>query len=585
VKRLYPLLFISVLIYWGCDEQDTTPPTVTITFPQNNSSVFEIVSITCISSDNEGVEKVELWVNGVTTGLTDNSEPYSFDWNTTTLEDGNYTIIIRSYDTNDNTTDSEPVVLTVDNSLSVPNGGNITSVTYTTTEMTVEWEQSSDGDFKDYKLLYSETESGNKDTIQTYTDKTITSHSITDFDPLIENWFWVQVTDTLGLSSIGTGMTNEIESTPPTQIDTPSVTYDLIEMVITWGQSNDYDFLSYELLYSETQSGEQTSIITITDVNTTSYTITDFNPLEERWYWIRVTDYWNLTTMSNGYMVLDSPPTPSVLYPITYDDGFQISWSQNNNDDFVSYKLYESLSEDMSNWTLVYETNDRTNISFDLTLEVLKYYQIIVEDIWGLQSISNIEIGDYDVELWGNSYSVLNTTELDLSNNQLTGSIPPEIGNLTNLTQLYLYNNQLTGSIPPEIGDMTNLTYSGFYNNQLTGSIPSEIGNLTNLTYLDLWNNELTGSIPPEIGNLTNLVSLSFYNNQLTGSIPPEIGNLTNLRHLYLYNNQLTGEIPESICNLVENNCSISISNNQFCPPYPSCIEDYVGDQDTSDCD
>jgi hypothetical protein len=451
--------------------------------------------------------------------------------------------------------------------------------------MMVEWEQSSDGDFKDYKLLYSETESGNKDTIQTYTDKTITSHSITDFDPLIENWFWVQVTDTLGLSSIGTGMTNEIESTPPTQIDTPSVTYDLIEMVITWGQSNDYDFLSYELLYSETQSGEQTSIITITDVNTTSYTITDFNPLEERWYWIRVTDYWNLTTMSNGYMVLDSPPTPSVLYPITYDDGFQISWSQNNNDDFVSYKLYESLSEDMSNWTLVYETNDRTNISFDLTLEVLKYYQIIVEDIWGLQSISNIEIGDYDVELWGNSYSVLNTTELDLSNNQLTGSIPPEIGNLTNLTQLYLYNNQLTGSIPPEIGDMTNLTYSGFYNNQLTGSIPSEIGNLTNLTYLDLWNNELTGSIPPEIGNLTNLVSLSFYNNQLTGSIPPEIGNLTNLRHLYLYNNQLTGEIPESICNLVENNCSISISNNQLCPPYPTCIEYYVGNQDTSDCD
>jgi hypothetical protein len=27
------------------------------------------------------------------------------------------------------------------------------------------------------------------------------------------------------------------------------------------------------------------------------------------------------------------------------------------------------------------------------------------------------------------------------------------------------------------------------------------------------------------------------------------------------------------------------ISNNQLCPPYPSCIEDYVGEQDTSDCD
>ena len=34
----------------------------------------------------------------------------------------------------------------------------------------------------------------------------------------------------------------------------------------------------------------------------------------------------------------------------------------------------------------------------------------------------------------------------------------------------------------------------------------------------------------------------------------------------------------------IDNNCDLSITNNQLCPPYPSCIEDYVGDQDTSDC-
>jgi hypothetical protein len=90
-----------------------------------------------------------------------------------------------------------------------PTVSNITSVTFTLTEMTVEWEESTDGDFKDYKVLYSESENSNKDTIQTYTDKTITSHVIIDFDPLVENWFWVQVTDTMGLSSIGTGMVNK----------------------------------------------------------------------------------------------------------------------------------------------------------------------------------------------------------------------------------------------------------------------------------------------------------------------------------------------------------------------------------------
>jgi len=88
-----------------------------------------------------------------------------------------------------------------------------------------------------------------------------------------------------------------------------------------------------------------------------------------------------------------------------------------------------------------------------------------------------------------------------------------------------------------------------------------------------------------EVYSVEDTDSLDLSNNQLTGSIPPEIGNLTNLEYLYLYNNQLTGVIPESICNLVENNCYIEFSNNQLCPPYPSCIEDNVGTQDTSDCD
>ena len=116
MKRLYPLLFISVLIYWGCEdevEQDTIPPTVTITSPQDGSTVSDSITITCISSDNEGVEKVELWVNGVSTGVTDNTEPYSLEWNTITYDGGSYGITVRSYDTSGNTNDSEPITLVV----------------------------------------------------------------------------------------------------------------------------------------------------------------------------------------------------------------------------------------------------------------------------------------------------------------------------------------------------------------------------------------------------------------------------------------------------------------------------------------
>ena len=87
--------------------------------------------------------------------------------------------------------------------------------------------------------------------------------------------------------------------------------------------------------------------------------------------------------------------------------------------------------------------------------------------------------------------------------------------------------------------------------------------------------------------SVENTTELDLYNNQLTGSIPPEIGNLTNLTSLIFSGNQLTGGIPESICDLNidwNNSDYFWISNNQLCPPYSSCIEDYVGEQDTSDC-
>jgi hypothetical protein len=56
---------------------------------------------------------------------------------------------------------------------------------------------------------------------------------------------------------------------------------------------------------------------------------------------------------------------------------------------------------------------------------------------------------------------------------------------------------------------------------------------------------------------------------------------------LFLFDNELTGEIPESVCDLDINwshSGYFNISNNQLCPPYPSCIENYVGEQDTTNC-
>ena len=191
-----------------------------------------------------------------------------------------------------------------------------------------------------------------------------------------------------------------------------------------------------------------------------------------------------------------------------------------------------------------------------------------------------------EVELWGDCYSIENTDSLNLaSSNQVKGLIPPEIGNLTNLTYLTLLGNGLTGPIPPEIGNLTKLIKLNLGTNQLTGSLPPEIGNLANLTHLMLNVNQLTGEIPSEIGKLTNLEGLGLAYSQFSGEIPPEVGNLNNLTGLNLSFNQLTGKIPESICDIFPNlSFLFSVSNNQLCPPYPSCIENYVGQQNTTNC-
>jgi hypothetical protein len=143
-----------------------------------------------------------------------------------------------------------------------------------------------------------------------------------------------------------------------------------------------------------------------------------------------------------------------------------------------------------------------------------------------------------------------NITAINLRNNQLTGSIPPELGNLSNLQSLLLHVNQLSGDIPAELANLANLQAIILEFNQLTGTIPIQLGNLASLIVLDLQGNQLRGNIPTELGNLTDLEQLDLRNNQLTGNIPAEIENLSNLLGLALDDNQLSGDIPPELGNL-----------------------------------
>ena len=160
---------------------------------------------------------------------------------------------------------------------------------------------------------------------------------------------------------------------------------------------------------------------------------------------------------------------------------------------------------------------------------------------------------------------------LDLYANQLSGAIPPELGNLANLAGLSLAGNQLSGAIPPELGNLANLVGLSLAGNQLSGAIPSELGNLDNLLGLSLEANQLSGSIPSELGNLDNLLGLSLAGNQLSGSIPSELGNLDNLLGLSLEANQLSGSIPSELGNLA-NLQELHLRHNQLSGSMPSAL-------------
>ena len=67
-------------------------------------------------------------------------------------------------------------------------------------------------------------------------------------------------------------------------------------------------------------------------------------------------------------------------------------------------------------------------------------------------------------------------TEIDLSENRLSGTIPSELGRLANLQVLDLRINRLRGEIPSELGDLANLTNLGLSFNRLSGEIPPELG-------------------------------------------------------------------------------------------------------------
>ncbi|MAP80915.1 MAG: Two component regulator three Y domain protein [Aequorivita sp.] len=158
---------------------------------------------------------------------------------------------------------------------------------------------------------------------------------------------------------------------------------------------------------------------------------------------------------------------------------------------------------------------------------------------------------------------------INLLFNNLTGTLPASIGELTSLKKLELSFNPITGTIPSEFGNLKNLEVLAINGAYLSGSIPESIGNLSQLKQLHLSSNQLSGTIPNSIGNLKNIEIFNVFDNDLSGTLPIELANCRNLRELVVAENNFTNPEDFSIVvlstsgNKVQLNSQNTLINDQ----------------------
>ncbi|CAL4899323.1 unnamed protein product [Urochloa decumbens] len=162
-------------------------------------------------------------------------------------------------------------------------------------------------------------------------------------------------------------------------------------------------------------------------------------------------------------------------------------------------------------------------------------------------------------------------TELYLQENSLSGAIPANLAGCKKLLALNLSSNTLGGQIPNEL--FRNLNQLSWWldlsNNQLTHSIPDEVGSLINLASLNISNNNISGRIPSTLGSCALLITLRLEGNILEGHIPPSLTNLKGVNEMDFSRNNLSGEIPEFL-ELFNSLMYLNLSFNNLDGPIPT---------------
>ncbi|WCJ28018.1 receptor like protein 35 [Euphorbia peplus] len=192
--------------------------------------------------------------------------------------------------------------------------------------------------------------------------------------------------------------------------------------------------------------------------------------------------------------------------------------------------------------------------------------------IEGLNSLLYLNLSwNFFVNLPG-SLSVPSLSILDLQHNYFEGSIPtpPPFATIVDYS-----NNNFTSFIPRDIGG--SLLFTVFFSlarNHLVGSIPESLCKANYLRVLDLSDNNLNGSIPScLVGVSTDLGVLNLRRNRFVGVIPDKFPGICSLKTLDVNGNFIVGELPQSLanCTMLE---VLNLGNNMMKDSFPCLLKD-----------
>ncbi|XP_048422017.1 receptor-like protein EIX1 isoform X2 [Pyrus x bretschneideri] len=139
---------------------------------------------------------------------------------------------------------------------------------------------------------------------------------------------------------------------------------------------------------------------------------------------------------------------------------------------------------------------------------------------------------------------------LNLSSNNLSGELPKCLTHFDNLVMLDLSYNAFWGKIPSTVGSLYHMETLKLRSNRFVGEFPSSFKNCTSLKVIDVGYNELSGPIPKWLGvSLQKLVVLMLSSNNFNGSLPSELCRLTNIQNLDVSANNISGTIPKCLNN------------------------------------